>query len=272
MSFSVFERFSKNKPVEFYEFRRGGQVWRYTSADVDVSYLGNVFLSTPIKRGDINFSGELAQANVRIKMPMNNPVAQAFSGFQVGLMASVTIYAQHRGQGDTVILTSGRFVNFRFTGAECELRFESDLTTQREQGLRRTASPGCPHTLYDSAPMSCGVVKALFKTTIVPVFVGGATLTDSAIAAFADGYFDGGLAEYRMPDGNIDARSIDDHVGGTITLRAPFSGLVAGIELDIYPGCDHSLQVCNDKFANVLNFGGLPFVPEANPYDGNPIF
>lgn len=34
-----------------------------------------------------------------------------------------------------------------------------------------------------------------------------------------------------------------------------------GDELRLYPGCDKTLATCRDKFDNVINFRGEPFVP-----------
>jgi uncharacterized phage protein (TIGR02218 family) len=274
MTFKALEWFKKNQPVEFYEITRGGVVWRFTSADQDVTYGGNVFASVggQIKRSAIVWSGDLAQANVRITLPVGHEVVDALTGFPLAALVKMRIFAQHRGQNDTVSLMTWRYVNYRFKGAECELRFDSNLTARREQGLRRTASPMCPHTLYDTKVFSCGVVKALYKVTLTPSFVGGAIITGAALASHPDGYFDGGLCEVLRTDGILEERMIDTHVGNTITLRAPIPGLIAGVPIDVYPGCDHSLEMCHDRFNNSDNHGGLPFVPEENPYDGHPIF
>jgi uncharacterized phage protein (TIGR02218 family) len=272
MTFKALEIFKKNRVIEFYEFRQGNTYWRYTSGDETVTYLGNTYTPTSMKRSAIVNSGELAQANVRINMPIGHDLVEALTGFQTGALTRMTVFAQHRGESDTVQRFYGRYMNFRFRGAECELRFESMVTARKEQGLRRTASPACPHTLYDTAPMSCGVVKSLYKTIFAPASVNKTQITSAALAAHPDGWFDGGLFEYARPDGLMESRSIDTHVGNTITLRAPIPGLIAGLSVDAYPGCDHSLQTCHDKFDNSDNNGSLPFVPEEDNYDGHPLF
>jgi len=52
------------------------------------------------------------------------------------------------------------------------------------------------------------------------------------------------------------------------------AGLSAAVgdQVRAYPGCDHSLITCANKFGNSLNFGGFPFMPEKNPMDGTPVF
>jgi uncharacterized phage protein (TIGR02218 family) len=273
MMFKTLEIFKKNRPIEFYEIRRGNTYWRYTSGDESVTYLGNVYTPTTLKRSKIVHSGELAQDNVNLFSPVGHDLVDALTGFPVGTLVRLTVFSQHRGANDTAQLFYGRYMNFRFRGAECELRFESLVTARREQGLRRTASPGCSHTLYDTAPMSCGVVKALYKTTFAPSIVDKTLITSAALAAHPDGWFDGGLLDYTRPDGLMESRSIDTHVGSTITLRAPIPGLIAGLSVDAYPGCNHDLATdCDIKFDNAVNHGGMPFVPQENPYDGHPLF
>ncbi len=273
MTFKALEIFKKNRVIEFYEFRQGNTFWRYTSGDEPVTYLTNTYAPAIMKRSAIVNSGELAQSNVRINLPIGHDLVEALTGFPTGALTRMTIFAQHRGENDTVQRFYGRFMNFRFRGAECELRFESMVTARKEQGLRRTASPACPHTLYDTAKMSCGVVKATYKTTFFPALVSAATITGAPLAAHPDGYYDGGLCEYTRPDGLLEARSIDTHVGSSIVLRAPIPGLIAGFSIDVYPGCNHDLTTdCDVKFNNAVNHGGMPFVPQEDPYDGHPLF
>ncbi|MBK7804300.1 MAG: phage BR0599 family protein [Chloracidobacterium sp.] len=37
-------------------------------------------------------------------------------------------------------------------------------------------------------------------------------------------------------------------------------------------GCDHTLATCIAKFANGLNYGGMPYWPTKNPFDGTIIY
>ena len=49
---------------------------------------------------------------------------------------------------------------------------------------------------------------------------------------------------------------------GQVTMFLPFPRTVAvGDKLRLYPGCDKRLDTCINKFSNVLEFGGFPYVP-----------
>lgn len=54
----------------------------------------------------------------------------------------------------------------------------------------------------------------------------------------------------------------------TLFLTAPFI-VEVGTKVKLYPGCDKRLDTCRNRYANVLNFRGEPFVPgqdEAHRY------
>ena len=63
-----------------------------------------------------------------------------------------------------------------------------------------------------------------------------------------------------------------DNGTGTLTLNLPFSDLTVGDTVKAFAGCNHTTEVCDGKFANLLNYGGFPFIPQKNPMDGTIIF
>jgi len=64
-------------------------------------------------------------------------------------------------------------------------------------------------------------------------------------------------------------RMIMSHEGETITLDRTIPDLSAGQSFTAYAGCDHSPNTCRFKFDNIENYGGLEFLPVANPYTSN---
>lgn len=55
-----------------------------------------------------------------------------------------------------------------------------------------------------------------------------------------------------------------------VTLFNVFSRgqIEVGTKLSLYAGCDKLNTTCNQKFSNILNFGGFPFIPNDNPFTG----
>jgi uncharacterized phage protein (TIGR02218 family) len=120
----------------------------------------------------------------------------------------------------------------------------------------------------------CGVnIASLVVAGVTVLFVedGAKRLTVRAdpgtIAPFSDGYFAYGELLWQTGAnaglrGNVKAyRSADRR----IELQAPAPrDIAAGDTFDLYPGCDKLLGTCRDRFANVENFGGWPYIPGAD--------
>jgi uncharacterized phage protein (TIGR02218 family) len=121
----------------------------------------------------------------------------------------------------------------------------------------------CRHALYSPG---CGVDKASFA---VPGTVDTAVANQvfvTAAAAFANNYFTGGMLT--TAEGS---RLIVEHIGTSLTLITPLTVLTGGTPLTLYPGCDHTLDTCTNKFSNSLNFGGQPWLPLKNPFSGDAV-
>ena len=81
-----------------------------------------------------------------------------------------------------------------------------------------------------------------------------------------DGWFAGGVLTWET--GANAGRSIEvkswTQATGLIELFLPMGyAIEAGDAFRIHPGCDKRLATCIDRFANVLNFRGEPYVPGA---------
>jgi hypothetical protein len=70
-----------------------------------------------------------------------------------------------------------------------------------------------------------------------------------------------------------DLRYIIDHSGTQLTLIVPLSDLTEDVNdssgdalVALYPGCDHTRETCKDKFDNLANYGGFPWIPSKNPF------
>ena len=67
----------------------------------------------------------------------------------------------------------------------------------------------------------------------------------------------------RTPD-NVDHRLIVDQSGDTLTVQFAFFESPAGKNMSVFAGCDHQLTTCQQKFSNLPNFGGHPYLPDRN--------
>lgn len=100
--------------------------------------------------------------------------------------------------------------------------------------------------------------------TITPA-AGLIDMSASPPEAAGAGYFDNGLITFTS--GELDGRSFEIKTGdaSSLTLFLPLPvEPEAGDEFTITPGCNHTVDDCKDKFDNIVNFRGEPFIPGPN--------
>ena len=261
---SLFEAY----PVELYLFARGAQYWRYTSADEDKVVDGVTYNSVQIKRGAFEQNQEMSRSNLTLTMDKGISFLDQFRGSPPTDIVQLTIQRYHEGDAQLAVPWVGRVVNVKFLERKAEVWLEPVFTSLRRPTLRRMYQTTCPHVLYGAA---CGKSSADFRVDATLTGVSGRDLLSPAFSSFADGYFAGGYVDWEVAE-VLERRFIIAHVGQTITLNLPLAGIPANATVRAYPGCDHTLNTCHNKFNNVDNYGGQPFYPKKNPMNGTPIF
>jgi uncharacterized phage protein (TIGR02218 family) len=270
MSFDSVERSVEGRaPVELWTFFRSFQTWRYTSADRDINFGGFPYLARSIARSSIESSAELARGTLRVTVPRDLEVADLYRVAPPTVPVTCTLQQYHDGDGAAIMLWSGRITSVAFRGVAAEIAMEPVFTSMRRVGLRRLYQRQCPHVLYGPA---CNVNAEAVRLTSIVDAISGATVTVPAASLQASGWYAGGYLEYEPTAGIPERRFITDHVGGSLTLTMTPAGLTVGMTVKVYPGCDHTLATCSGKFSNAANFGGFPFMPTKNPFDGSPLY
>lgn len=259
--------------VELFDFKIGVLSYRYTSSDRDQTpseASGIVYESEYIKSTSIGQNDELNKENITISVHRDNAVAKLFWGRPPDQTVVFTLFRYHlsgvpgTAEQDIVAAWSGRVLSCSFKGNEAEMICESTATSLKQTGLSRQYSMGCPHVLYG---VNCGVIKANqeFYSTV-------SVATDEVIevtgaSAYADDHFTGGYINWLGTDGNQQSRMIFSHTGEQLTLDWAIDGMAVLDQIWVYPGCKHHSSDCFNKFLNMENYGGFPYIPEKNPYE-----
>ncbi len=268
MTFATVETSAQSgRPVELYEFVNGATAYRYTSADGNVVYGGNTFTAVPIARGAVEATSETARLALDITCARSLSILDLFSTLPPDDIVLITLRRLHAGDGEAITMWMGRILNVTWNSVAAEIHCESVYTSLKRTGLRRIYQKACPHVVYGPG---CGLARASFKQTRTLATVSGSSLTIASIGV-EDNYFSGGYLEWTS-SGVAHRRAIRSQLGGALTLSFPLPGLAASASVDLYPGCDHTLATCTEKFSNTLNYGGMPYFPEKNPFNGTPIY
>ena len=254
-------------PVELYEFVQGLQRWNYVSGAESMVRLGQVYTPMPVTRDRIKQSSDIFKDSLRLTFPRDDPFASQFLGFAPEGVTTVTVLRGHAGDVDEefIVYWKGRVVGAKAGGNQVDVECESVFTSIKRPGLRARFEYGCRHALY---LRGCNVNREVYKTSGAVLSIsGGLAVAVAGAALKPEGYFTGGM----LVSASGASRFIVGHVGDVVTMSRPLAELSGATAVDLYPGCDHLKETCKIKFNNLPNFGGFPYIPSRNPFDGSSI-
>lgn len=259
----------QGRPVELYTFARGAQAWRFTSADRDVVVDLQTYERAVIRRSNVSQGSELNRSALKLQVPRTFPIADLYrAGIPVGTI-TLRVQQYHEGDGELTGVWGGRVINCSRGPQGVELVCEPVYTSVRQMGLRRRYQRQCPHVLYGPG---CKVVATAHRLVTTVESVSGLTVTAPDLAGQADGWWEGGWLQWQIATGVYERRWIFGHTGATVTLTTQPLGLQPDTEIEVFPGCDHSLATCSSKFSNSDNYGGMPDIPLKNPFGSDPVY
>lgn len=267
-----------SEPVELFTFKLGVYVWYYTN---DVQHLeddGHTYRKMMISHSRISQSEEINRADLTISAPNFFTPASKLKNSPTSVAMTVTIQRYHRQDGvaEKITIWKGTVKAISWGQVESQLTCSPIYASVTRASLKRNYGYLCPHLLYGSA---CQVAKPTYLQTAAVVTVDPTGLLVSitgAAASAVDHYYQGGYLQFTTIDTNIERRMIvgNSQAGGahTLTLASPSEYLEVGTALELYPGCKKTLEVCKEKFNNVVNYGGFPYTPKSSPFGGKTIF
>jgi len=246
--------------------RQDGTVMAFTDHDRPILHEGVVYeAGAGFWASSVSASASLEVDNLEAEGVLDS---EAIS--EADLLAGVYDYAQvfievinwaspsdgsiimHQGRLGQVSVTRGRF--------RAELR---GIAQAFSQNIVEVTSPGCRARLGDAR---CGVDVLALTVTGTITNVSGRRILGDTSRAEATNYWRGGLLT--MTSGNCDGlamevKSFAVETGvGVLRLMLPFPfDVEVGDTYSLEPGCDYSIETCNDTFDNVDNFRGEPHLP-----------
>lgn len=267
------------RPSEFYRFVQGSTVYTLTSADEAVEHNGETYEPVPIGRSNIEQTQEIQKATLKLELPPDHPLVTLHLTTPPTLQTTLTVFRDDDSTSAAVIW-KGRVASVAVDKGVASIECESVFTSLSRPGLRARYQRSCRHALYGRG---CNLEAEDFAVTGTVESISGAVVNVTEAADEADGWYLGGMLQ--ASDGTF--RYITGHSGKQLTLSRELDSLTeafdnsgygknygnyyGGIEVSIYPGCDHTLSTCNTKFDNKDNYGGFPWIPSKNPFGGSSI-
>lgn len=254
---------SSAQPIELYLFQGSYSTHRMTSYQAQVVAAGGTFVPVAgLERGVLKVgTQEESSLALDITLPYDHPIVAEYAYKTSPPRLDFTLYRVHLSDlANEVVMWKGKVTSFSVEGRKAKFRVPSQFSyiLQGVTPQPRFQAP-CNHLLYDER---CGLNRSANQHTTTVVSISG-NVVQLASHPYADNECAAG--EMSFSTGN-ESRMIMSHVGTSFTVSYPFSGLSIGSFVTISRGCDHSFATCKSKFSNGINFGGVPLVPDRNPF------
>ena len=258
--------------------RSDGVVFRATDHDGDLAVEGEIYRARAgYSRTAVASEAGLAVGNVDLEGVLDDAGLDAdalraglYDGAEVRIFVvnwqdpSQGILRLRRGWlGEVMLSSEGQW--------RTELRGMSQVLAQR---LIEPYTPDCRADLGDAR---CGVEIGDPQWTRPGLVT--APLDALSFTAVIDvegkpnDWFTGGVIIFTSGQNSgraIEVRGSDLATGDLVLSFPPPFPVGTGDAFEIYPGCDKRLSTCIDRFNNVLNFRGDPFVPGADKLTETP--
>ena len=280
MSFDTIANLIKGQqPFFLYSFRRNDEEFLFTNKKSQIvrsvsGITGDTWIPEAITHGNIIDTDQSFRAELPISFPMTNQFAFNQLGFfsvnpmkvriLKGFFNDETNELRAQFVGEVISVMTER------NSGQITFSCMTDIAALERKGLSQVIQRPCRHALYGAG---CGVNinNHKFTASVTSISPNSTFAEVDADPALENGVLRGGIliwqGRYSM---------IEDNEGNILKLKENLVDLVNAVSIEsqsveIAPGCRLTRADCNDKFENILNFGGFPWMSD-NPFNGKQVF
>jgi len=270
MSFEEYDlSISNGSPTELFKFVYNDNVYRFCTLDGGVpTYTMNaeVYTAASIRRPDTEMSEDMQKSAIDLTVPKDFPIVELFFLGPPEGVVSITVFRLHVNDSGQNYITvfKGRVLSCNLQGFEAIIRCEPVFSSLRRPGLRMVYETQCVHGHYETG---CNLNKDSWAVPGYVLDADGIDVVVQQAAAKPDDWYKGGV----FICGDV-RRMIMRQIGANLELMQPVSTELSGKECIIYPGCDHTIKMCAEKFNNAINALAFRWLPAKDPFTGDNIF
>jgi len=272
MSYNQTEKsLDSRQPVRLYEFSYGAFKYAYNTSAINITWNNQVFkslLGGVSDNGIIRSDGGNSDA-FQVIAPRTIEVAALYEGVAPTKPVILKVYDSHLGESEAIQVWQGEIVTMNFSAIDrVKITAIPSESATNKLGATLGYTRQCSARLYDK---KCKVNRELYKLTGSILQLDLRAIQVIQAATKQDSWFTGGYIEYGIGSGELEVRGIEKHEGDTLTLLGGTSGLKVGLEINFYAGCNLIPDTCINKFNNILNFRGTPYLKGKSLFDGTPV-
>lgn len=252
----------------------GGEVLRYSSADVDVTLGAETFSCRGplINRGAIRSVVGLEVDTLSMTISTADP-AHTLNGLPFiagaldGALDGATVLLQRAFFSDwtqpaegSLVMFSGRVSKISGSRHSVQVSVKSDLELLDVKLPRNIFTPNCSLNVYSAG---CGANRAAVTQVGTVSSVASQRRAFGSALVQAAGYFDLGTLTFTTGENAGVSRTVKAYTaGGGFEFALAFpADFELGDAFSVVPGCDKTMATCQGRFNNLPRFRGFPFVP-----------
>lgn len=245
--------------IELYEFKIGATRSFFTSADKDILHDTNTYVAAPLARSAIQASATEFVSKLQVETDRHHPIAISAQKDRI----AIDVFKLVGGVKSSV--WQGVVVGVSWNSAGAVLSCEDNLSPIIKLTPSKRYTRNCRHILYSP---QCGVgLTDLSRPMLILesnpaeryiIFTGISGLNHDA------GYYGGGILfngteQYQITTTHtyFDATDSLTKVKANLAERV---SIPLGAGYSVAPGCRHTRIHCEEKFNNILNFGGFAYI------------
>jgi uncharacterized phage protein (TIGR02218 family) len=244
--------------VDCIEILVPGETYRFAASTQDVSVAERTFRSSTIAVSPIS------DREVVITVPADSAFARRFLAGGVPKNQTRITWWRVDEDGTIFLRLDGDIVSAELGQQEIHLRLVSSLARALRKPIGRIVSRTCQHKLFDAG---CRLDRSSFTRAATIIDISGYEMTVN-VALVPDWAVGGELIHVASTERSlVVGQRLDVASSGTVlTLQARSYNAGKDHPVEVTAGCDHQIQTCAQKFDNVMNYGGFPYLPSKNPF------
>ncbi len=255
--------------AELYYFKVPHGVELYlTSAASSINFKDSTYTPATIRRGSIKHTTDIVVPSLDVILGVNtvtldgrNVLSMLCDGYFDGADFALVLYErltdtyEYLWRG--VVADETEADSFEVTLKVKTMMYMFENTVPRNVYQKQ-----CNNTLYDTC---CGLDKSLFKSAGTVTSGDRLNIYADVFGNHTDCYFQYGIIKMTSGANAGQQRMVSYHGYGMVTVdKALWNDTSVGDTFDIWAGCDKTSSTCSSKFANLNNFLGFEYIPEAD--------
>ncbi len=276
VEFLASEDSEKIRIADLYRFKlTNGTVLAYTSADFDITYKDLLYScdSACISRSEISWDCGLSVDDVTIELNPSDEnlvgTVRMIEAFRNGtfdgaeVQMDLAFYKDGWDKEPLVLenMFSGNVDVEEVSGSYVKLNVKSLTELLNQDFPSAVYQASCSYSLYCNA---CGVKKEDHSEE--NTVESGSTRKKIVCYLYRTGsYYQNGVIEFISGANKNIKKSIKQQSNGLLELSTPLPfEPKKGDWFIVSAGCDKTISMCKQKFFNLANYNGTPFIPKAD--------